>query len=119
MSELLKRTDQLWSGQASTAQPDYHPFGGPRMLEELAPGVAFFKAFVNVTAVSTGDGLVLVGSPETVIRALQAGQQRMGYDVFCTNHQIGRMPSELVDRSIELFGKEVIPAFASATVGAR
>jgi alkyl sulfatase BDS1-like metallo-beta-lactamase superfamily hydrolase len=60
MSELLKRTDQLWSGQASTAQPDYHPFAGPRVLEQLAPGVAFFKAFVNVTAVQTGEGLVLV-----------------------------------------------------------
>jgi alkyl sulfatase BDS1-like metallo-beta-lactamase superfamily hydrolase len=60
MSELLKRTDRLWCGAASTAEPDYHPFGGPRMLEELAPGVAFFKAFVNVTGVKTGDGLVLI-----------------------------------------------------------
>jgi alkyl sulfatase BDS1-like metallo-beta-lactamase superfamily hydrolase len=60
MSELLKRTDRLWSGEASTSQPDFHPFGGPRMLEELAPGIAFFKAFVNVTSVRTDDGLVLV-----------------------------------------------------------
>jgi alkyl sulfatase BDS1-like metallo-beta-lactamase superfamily hydrolase len=60
MSELLRRTDQLWSGAASTSQPDFHPFAGPRLLEELAPGVAFFKAFVNVTAVKTDDGLVLV-----------------------------------------------------------
>lgn len=60
MSELLKRTDRLWSGEASTAQADFHPFGGPRILEELAPGVAFFKAFVNVTSVKTDDGLVLV-----------------------------------------------------------
>ena len=60
MSELLKRTDRLWSGEASTAQADFHPFAGPRLLEELAPGVAFFKAFVNVTAVKTDDGLVLV-----------------------------------------------------------
>jgi alkyl sulfatase BDS1-like metallo-beta-lactamase superfamily hydrolase len=60
MSELLKRTDQLWSGQASTTMPEFHPFAGPRVLEQLAPGVAFFKAFVNVTAVSTGEGLVLV-----------------------------------------------------------
>jgi alkyl sulfatase BDS1-like metallo-beta-lactamase superfamily hydrolase len=60
VSELLKRTDRLWSGAASTAEPDFHPFGGPRLLEELAPGVAFFKAFVNVTAVKTGEGLVLV-----------------------------------------------------------
>ena len=60
MSELLKRTDRLWSGEASTAQAEFHPFAGPRLLEELAPGVAFFKAFVNVTAVKTGQGLVLV-----------------------------------------------------------
>ncbi|MBV9579145.1 MAG: LLM class flavin-dependent oxidoreductase, partial [Chloroflexi bacterium] len=65
------------------------------------------------------NGLALVGSPETVIRQLQAGQARIGYDLFCTNHQIGRMPRELVERSIELFGKEVIPAFAGAPVAAR
>jgi alkyl sulfatase BDS1-like metallo-beta-lactamase superfamily hydrolase len=60
MSELLKRTDKLWSGEANTAQPEFHPFAPTRVLEELAPGVAFFKAFVNVTAVKTGEGLVLV-----------------------------------------------------------
>jgi len=60
MSELLKRTDRLWSGDASTTQAEFHPFAGPRLLEELAPGIAFFKAFVNVTAVKTGEGLVLV-----------------------------------------------------------
>ena len=60
MSELLKRTDRLWSGEASTTEADFHPFAGPRLLEELAPGVAFFKAFVNVTAVKTEEGLVLV-----------------------------------------------------------
>jgi alkanesulfonate monooxygenase SsuD/methylene tetrahydromethanopterin reductase-like flavin-dependent oxidoreductase (luciferase family) len=63
-------------------------------------------------------GLALVGSPETVIRRLQEGQQRMGYDLLCTNHQIGRMPADMVARSIELFGKEVIPAFAGMPVGA-
>jgi alkanesulfonate monooxygenase SsuD/methylene tetrahydromethanopterin reductase-like flavin-dependent oxidoreductase (luciferase family) len=67
---------------------------------------------------ATDNGIALVGSPETVARRLQEGQARMGYDVFCTNHQVGRMPRELVDRSIELFGKEVIPAFAGDTVGA-
>lgn len=56
-------------------------------------------------------GLAIVGSPETVIKKLQAGQQKIGYDIFCTNHEIGRMPAEMVSNSIELFGKEVIPAF--------
>ena len=37
MSELLKRTDRLWSGEASTTQAEFHPFAGPRLLEELAP----------------------------------------------------------------------------------
>ena len=57
-------------------------------------------------------GLALVGSPDTIVRKLEEGQRLMGYNVFCTNHQIGRMPTPLVNKSIELFGKEVIPAFA-------
>ena len=47
----------------------------------------------------------------TVIRKLEEGQKCIGYDIFCTNHEIGRMPKHLVRNSIELFGKEVIPAF--------
>ena len=39
------------------------------------------------------------------------GQQRIGYDLFCTNHQIGRMPADMVANSMELFAREVMPAF--------
>jgi alkanesulfonate monooxygenase SsuD/methylene tetrahydromethanopterin reductase-like flavin-dependent oxidoreductase (luciferase family) len=56
-------------------------------------------------------GLAIVGSPETIIRKLEEGKKRIGYDIFCTNHEIGHMPKPLVRNSIELFGKEVIPAF--------
>ncbi|MBT3549669.1 MAG: hypothetical protein HN485_00985, partial [Rhodospirillaceae bacterium] len=56
-------------------------------------------------------GLAIVGSPETVIKKLQEGQAKIGYDIFCTNHDIGKMPSDMVNNSIQLFGKEVIPAF--------
>ncbi len=56
-------------------------------------------------------GLALVGSPETIIARLKEGQALMGYDIFCTNHDIGKMPEAMVSNSIELFGKEVIPAF--------
>ena len=45
------------------------------------------------------------------MRQLAEGKQRIGYDIFCTNHAIGRMPRQVVRNSIELFGKEVIPAF--------
>ncbi len=57
------------------------------------------------------NGLAIVGSPETVIKKLQEGQKQIGYDIFCTNHEIGRMAPDLVENSIKLFGKEVIPAF--------
>jgi alkanesulfonate monooxygenase SsuD/methylene tetrahydromethanopterin reductase-like flavin-dependent oxidoreductase (luciferase family) len=56
-------------------------------------------------------GLAVVGSPDTVIRKLEAGKKQIGYDIFCTNHEIGRMPRELVANSIKLFGKYVVPAF--------
>jgi alkanesulfonate monooxygenase SsuD/methylene tetrahydromethanopterin reductase-like flavin-dependent oxidoreductase (luciferase family) len=57
------------------------------------------------------NGLTLVGSPETVIRKLQESRQRVGYDLFCGNHAIGAMPHDLVEKSVQFFGQEVIPAF--------
>jgi alkanesulfonate monooxygenase SsuD/methylene tetrahydromethanopterin reductase-like flavin-dependent oxidoreductase (luciferase family) len=57
------------------------------------------------------NGLALVGSPETVIKRLEDGKKRIGYDIFCCNHEIGHMPPDLVRNSIRLFGKEVVPAF--------
>ena len=56
-------------------------------------------------------GLAIVGSPDTVIRKLEEGKKKIGYDVFCTNHEIGAMPDAMVRNSIRLFGDEVIPAF--------
>ncbi len=57
------------------------------------------------------NGLAVVGSPETVIRVLKESKKRIGYDIFCTNHEIGLMPQEMVRNSIRLFGKEVVSAF--------
>ncbi|MBI3329882.1 MAG: LLM class flavin-dependent oxidoreductase [Nitrospinae bacterium] len=57
------------------------------------------------------NGLALVGSPETVIRQLKDQHARIGYDIFCANHRFGPMPPEQSSKSMQLFGKEVIPAF--------
>ncbi len=78
MSELLKRTDRLWSGEASTTQADFHPFAGPRMLEELAPGVAFYKAWANVTAVRTAESLVLIDTG-----SFHPAAHKLGFDAVC------------------------------------
>jgi alkanesulfonate monooxygenase SsuD/methylene tetrahydromethanopterin reductase-like flavin-dependent oxidoreductase (luciferase family) len=58
------------------------------------------------------NGLALVGSPETVIHRLKDQHQRLGYDIFCANHRFGPMTQEQSLKSLELFGKEVIPAFS-------
>jgi alkanesulfonate monooxygenase SsuD/methylene tetrahydromethanopterin reductase-like flavin-dependent oxidoreductase (luciferase family) len=57
------------------------------------------------------NGLALVGSPETVTRQLKEQHARIGYDVFCANHRFGPLPAEHSLKSLELFGKEVMPAF--------
>jgi alkanesulfonate monooxygenase SsuD/methylene tetrahydromethanopterin reductase-like flavin-dependent oxidoreductase (luciferase family) len=61
------------------------------------------------------EGLALIGSPETVARQLEAKQELIGFTVFAANHHIGRMPIELVDKSIKLFAEEVFPAFDRPT----
>jgi alkanesulfonate monooxygenase SsuD/methylene tetrahydromethanopterin reductase-like flavin-dependent oxidoreductase (luciferase family) len=58
------------------------------------------------------EGLAFIGSPETVAREIAAQQQRVGYDVLLTQHNIGNMPHALAHRSIELFGEKVMPAFS-------
>jgi alkanesulfonate monooxygenase SsuD/methylene tetrahydromethanopterin reductase-like flavin-dependent oxidoreductase (luciferase family) len=60
---------------------------------------------------SIENGLAIVGSPDTVIKKLKESKQRIGYDIFCTNHEIGKMPQAMVRNSIRLLGKEVVPAF--------
>ena len=59
-----------------------------------------------------------MGSPDTVIRKLEQGRKEIGYDVLSGNFEIGAMPREMVNKSIELFGKEVIPAFSRVPVPA-
>lgn len=60
MKSLETLSDRLWRGETSTADPAHHPFAVLNQLEEVAPKVAFFKAFSNITAVETGDGCVLI-----------------------------------------------------------
>jgi alkanesulfonate monooxygenase SsuD/methylene tetrahydromethanopterin reductase-like flavin-dependent oxidoreductase (luciferase family) len=58
------------------------------------------------------NGLALVGSPDTVIRQIEAQRQRTGYDIFCARHRIGHLAPELAEQSMRLFAKHVMPAFA-------
>jgi alkanesulfonate monooxygenase SsuD/methylene tetrahydromethanopterin reductase-like flavin-dependent oxidoreductase (luciferase family) len=53
---------------------------------------------------------IIVGNPETVIKKLTLIIQRLNPGYLCIYGNEGPMPHEHVMRSIELFGKEVIPA---------
>ncbi len=56
-------------------------------------------------------GLALVGSPDTVIRQMEAQRQLTGYDLFCARHRFGRLVPALAQKSMRLFAEHVIPAF--------
>lgn len=65
MGQVRDLAESLWSGASSTE--DLHPFTTLAGLEEYREGLAFVSSFANVTALRTGEGLVLfdTGSPLT------------------------------------------------------
>jgi len=60
MPTLHELSDRLLTGRADPRDPAQHPFAPLDRIEELGTGVALYKAFVNVIALRTADGLVLV-----------------------------------------------------------
>ncbi len=60
MPTLEQLSDDLWRGNHATADHDHHPFRVLDQIEEVADGVAFYKAFSNITAVKTDDSCVLI-----------------------------------------------------------
>jgi glyoxylase-like metal-dependent hydrolase (beta-lactamase superfamily II) len=72
--DVLELADQLWRGEVTTA--DFHPVGHLGGLAEICDGVAFVPAFANVSAFSTGDGLVLVDTGSSFVAAAVHGELR-------------------------------------------
>ncbi|HMK63455.1 MAG TPA: hypothetical protein VK386_07535 [Acidimicrobiales bacterium] len=64
--DVLDVADKLWRGEIDVAE--LHPVGGNiAPLAEPAEGVAFVPSFANVSAFSTGDGLVLVDTGSSFV----------------------------------------------------
>ena len=53
---------------------------------------------------------LIVGSPETVIKKLRLIKDRLGIGALLLEAQAGQMSHQTTMRSIELLGREVIPA---------
>jgi alkyl sulfatase BDS1-like metallo-beta-lactamase superfamily hydrolase len=60
MTSFLEQAERLLRGEGSTAEPGQHPFHPAERLEEVADGFGLYKGFVNVVAVKSGDGVLLV-----------------------------------------------------------
>ena len=58
--DILTLADKLWRGE--TDLEGHHPVSGQNLgnIAEVTEGVAFLPSFANVSAFTTGEGLVLV-----------------------------------------------------------
>ncbi len=56
-------------------------------------------------------GMGVAGSPETVRRYIAALAEETGITYFVCDPVFGSIPYDVASRSVELFGKEVMPAF--------
>jgi len=73
-----------------------------RVFEGMTTGIKFWL----------DNGLAHIGSPETVAKQLEQAHELIGFDVYCGRHRFGEMPSHLVEKSIRLFGEQVLPALS-------
>ena len=64
--DVLELADKLWRGDIDIAE--IHPVGGYMGgVAEVAAGIAFVPSFANVSAIATGDGLVLVDTGSSFV----------------------------------------------------
>ena len=60
MADVHKLADRLWRGEIATTQPEHHPFAPLNELVDVSDSLVFWKGFVNLSALRTDEGLVLI-----------------------------------------------------------
>ena len=60
------------------------------------------------------NGMILVGSPETVRQRIEHCQKEMGFGHLMAMLQIATMPADMTERNIRLFASEVMPHLQGA-----
>ena len=108
--DIYERLLESWGGVPDHLQTTFNRFlsqeedlgggGAPRaMLGEMPPDLLCER------------GIIVAGDPESCIEGVRRHQE-IGVDQLLLIMQCDEIPHEKVMRSIELFGKEVIPAFS-------
>ena len=85
--------------------------GTESALPDNAERGRVFRMMAEDYDFSIENGVAIIGSPETVARKIAEQQKYVGYDLLATTHGFGSMDPALIEKSIRLFGEEVIPAF--------
>jgi len=105
--DILGLADRLWRGAASVSE--FHPVRHLGGLAEICADVAFLPAFANVTAIQTGDGLVLVDTGSALAARLNHEElrrwtsQRLNTAIYSHGHidhvfGVGIFEAEAADR---------------------
>ena len=111
--DILTLADRLWTGEADIE--GHHPVSGQNVadLAEVQDGVAFLPSFANVSAFTTGDGLVLVDTGSALFAEV-------------VHEQIRRWTPERLDTAVyshghidHVFGVPVFEAEAAERGGRR
>jgi alkyl sulfatase BDS1-like metallo-beta-lactamase superfamily hydrolase len=74
MGRILDLAEKLWNGTATSDEQS--PFAPMLELESLGEGVAFVSSFANVTALATGEGLVLIDVGSGPLAPIVGGKLR-------------------------------------------
>jgi alkanesulfonate monooxygenase SsuD/methylene tetrahydromethanopterin reductase-like flavin-dependent oxidoreductase (luciferase family) len=88
------------------APPGYVP---PRVHAQTIVGGAR-KGYGDSFETLQEKGIVMVGSPDTMIKRIRTLYERCGVGHLLMMNQAGAMPDHQVRRSLELFAHEVYPA---------
>ena len=102
VADTDEEADALWrSSSTFVASAWFEPFGFYQGLADPkgGPPVEDFM----------GTSLALVGSPDTVVRQLEALQRRLPVEWIFAWEYISLIPNETLKKSIELFATKVLP----------
>jgi alkyl sulfatase BDS1-like metallo-beta-lactamase superfamily hydrolase len=90
MGIIREQAEKFWNGEISVVQQ--HPLAATGESEEVAADVFFFRWFANVTAIKTGEGLVLidtgshVNQDETVKLVRRHAPDRVNTAIYTHGH---------------------------------
>lgn len=100
--------DYLYNPWEMLLPPGYMTLGSMKRTMQMRKAVGSLARRLTIDDL-TGNGTVVVGSPQTVRAALERMRERTGLNSIVTLMQFGTLPDDLTQRNMEMFASEVMP----------